>query len=70
MEFKASLVCSDSLMIPVDIETEWNLKIFRSHESLICNLVDIETEWNLKVVAGSYVTPLEAVDIETEWNLK
>ena len=32
----------------VDIETEWNLKLYISRYRIYINLVDIETEWNLK----------------------
>jgi len=36
--------------IPVDIETEWNLKIMTRLCILSLLRVDIETEWNLKDV--------------------
>ena len=32
----------------VDVETEWNLKIFNFIGTFIVTFVDVETEWNLK----------------------
>ena len=34
--------------IPVDVETEWNLKDGVGLRCTLENTVDVETEWNLK----------------------
>ena len=56
--------------IPVDIETEWNLKAEINRIFCCVTYVDIETEWNLKIKKKWFDMILSGVDIETEWNLK
>ncbi len=54
----------------VEIETEWNLKIFLLDGRLKLDSVEIETEWNLKAYQINLGRWPRKVEIETEWNLK
>ena len=70
MEFKERRPPASQQQLPVDIETEWNLKNVRKIHVPPVNTVDIETEWNLKEDLQVSIDELQKVDIETEWNLK
>ena len=48
MEFKADPPPSGGVGFPVDIGTEWNLKVSLVAVTATPAFVDIGTEWNLK----------------------
>ena len=70
MEFRARKSASSSILIRVDIGTEWNLELIPPHAVIIPCFVDIGTEWNLETAAKPLKIPSAIVDIGTEWNLE
>ncbi len=55
VEFKGQYYVFPFVVPPVDIETEWNLKVRILTIPFSRLLVDIETEWNLKDGCKEYL---------------
>ena len=70
LEFKGHPLNRIQRMLPVLIESDWNLKLAEINDKLKKAFVLIESDWNLKSSATLQRLRPPNVLIESDWNLK